>query len=52
MLKRHAIRILRQAGHTPDDQRFLMLRRARGLASAQLVIVENWFKEIKTKALR
>ena len=36
----------------PDDQRFLMIRRATSLASAQLFIVEHCFKEIKTKALR
>ena len=42
----------RNYDNAPDDQRFLMIRRARGLASAQLVIVENWFKEIRTKALR
>ncbi len=32
-----------------DDQRFLMVRRARGSASAQVVVVENWFHELETR---
>ena len=35
---------------TPDDQRFLMVRRAAGAAGAQLVVVENWFEEAKPTA--
>ena len=35
---------------SPDDQRFLMIRRARGSASAQVMVIENWFEEIKAKA--
>jgi eukaryotic-like serine/threonine-protein kinase len=34
----------------PDDQRFLMVRRASGTSSAQLVVVENWFEEAKATA--
>ena len=35
---------------SPDDRRFLMIRRAPGSASAQqLVVVENWFSELKSK---
>ena len=34
---------------SPDDQRFLMIRRARGSASAQVVVVENWFEEMKAR---
>jgi hypothetical protein len=35
---------------TADDQRFLMVRRAAGAASAQLVVVENWFEEARPTA--
>ena len=35
---------------TPDDQRFLMIRRARGSGSSQIVVVENWFEELKQRA--
>jgi eukaryotic-like serine/threonine-protein kinase len=33
-----------------DDQRFLMLRPAAGSASDRLIVVENWFEELKAKS--
>jgi serine/threonine-protein kinase len=32
-----------------DDQRFLMVRRAAGTSSLRLIVVENWFDEIRAK---
>jgi serine/threonine-protein kinase len=37
---------------TPDDQRFIMLRPVRSDAREDLVMVENWFDELKTKVPR
>ena len=39
--------------HTPyavssDDQRFMMIRRA-GAAQGELILVQNWFEELKAK---
>jgi WD40 repeat protein len=34
----------------PDDRRFLMIRRSAASTPDQLVVVENWFEELKTKA--
>jgi Tol biopolymer transport system component len=31
----------------PDDQHFLMIRRRGGSANAQMVVVENWFEELR-----
>jgi Tol biopolymer transport system component len=31
----------------PDDQHFLMVRRRGGSSSAQMVVVENWFGELR-----
>jgi serine/threonine-protein kinase len=31
----------------PDDQHFLMIRRRGGSPSAQMVVVENWFDELR-----
>jgi serine/threonine-protein kinase len=31
----------------PDDQHFLMVRRRGGSSSAQMVVVENWFDELR-----
>jgi serine/threonine protein kinase/Tol biopolymer transport system component len=33
-----------------DDQRFLMLRPVAGSASDRLIVVENWFEELKAKS--
>ena len=35
---------------SPDDQRFLMVRRAAGVASAQVIVTENWFEDAKARA--
>jgi len=34
----------------PDDRRFLMIRRAAGGTPDELVVVDNWFEELKTKS--
>jgi hypothetical protein len=34
----------------PDDRRFLMIRRFVPNAPDKLIVVENWFEEIKTKS--
>ncbi|MGH7704061.1 MAG: protein kinase domain-containing protein [Gemmatimonadales bacterium] len=34
----------------PDDQRFLMLRQRGGGERADLILVENWFTELRAKA--
>jgi serine/threonine-protein kinase len=36
----------------PDDQRFLMIRANAANRSDDLIVVENWFEEIKAKARR
>jgi len=33
-----------------DDQRFLMLRPVAGSGSDRLIVVENWFEELKAKS--
>jgi len=33
----------------PDDQRFLMVQRASGSTSGQIVVVEHWLDELKAK---
>ena len=35
---------------TPDDRRFLMLRQTGGSAPDKLIVVENWFEELKAKS--
>jgi Tol biopolymer transport system component len=35
---------------SPDDQHFLMVRRAAGVASAQVIVTENWFEDAKAGA--
>jgi Tol biopolymer transport system component len=34
----------------PDDRRFLMIRRATGSAPDELIVVDNWFEELKSKS--
>ncbi len=34
---------------TPDDQRFVMLRRGTQTKTGQLIRVQNWFEELKAK---
>jgi serine/threonine-protein kinase len=34
----------------PDDRRFLMIRQATGSAPDELIVVENWFEELKGKS--
>ncbi len=34
---------------TPDDQRFVMLRRLGGVNVGELIVVENFFEELKAK---
>jgi eukaryotic-like serine/threonine-protein kinase len=33
----------------PDDRRFLMIRRVAGAPPDELIVVDNWFEELKTK---
>jgi hypothetical protein len=33
----------------PDDRRFLMIRRVPGGARDELIVVDNWFEELKAK---
>jgi hypothetical protein len=33
---------------SPDDQRFLMIRPVAGSAPDRLVVVENWFEELRS----
>jgi hypothetical protein len=33
----------------PDDRRFLMIRRVSGGAPDELIVVDNWFEELKAK---
>ena len=42
----------RNYGVSPDGQRFLFILRAKSSAYAQLVVVENWFEELKAKAAK
>ena len=34
----------------PDDRRFLMIRQATGNAPDELIVVDNWFEELKSKS--
>ena len=34
---------------TPDDQRFVMIRRVGGEDVGELIVVENFFEELKAK---
>jgi Tol biopolymer transport system component/tRNA A-37 threonylcarbamoyl transferase component Bud32 len=34
----------------PDDRRFLMIRRATGNAPDEVIVVDNWFEELKSKS--
>jgi eukaryotic-like serine/threonine-protein kinase len=34
----------------PDDRRFIMIRRVAGSAPEELVVVDNWFEELKAKS--
>ncbi len=34
---------------TPDDQRFVMIRNRRGEEAGELIVVENFFEELKAK---
>jgi Tol biopolymer transport system component len=34
----------------PDDRRFLMIRQATGSAPDELIVVDNWFEELKAKS--
>jgi hypothetical protein len=36
----------------PDDQRFLMIRSRAASGSDELIVVENWFEELKAKSRR
>jgi len=36
----------------PDDRRFLMIRPVAGSAPDKLIVVENWFEELKAKSRR
>ncbi|HEY1953598.1 MAG TPA: hypothetical protein VGG76_12415, partial [Gemmatimonadaceae bacterium] len=33
----------------PDDQRFLMIRQVAGGVPDELIVVDNWFEELKAK---
>jgi serine/threonine-protein kinase len=35
---------------SPDDQRFLMIRKLNPALPEKLIVVENWFEELKAKA--
>lgn len=35
-----------------DDSRFLMIRPVAGTGDDKLIVVENWFEELKTKSRR
>ena len=58
----HGSEYIRGSGYTaydvsPDDQRFVMIRRiisglAQGQDSTRLMLVENWFEELKAKVGR
>ena len=34
---------------TPDDQRFVMIRNLGGTDAGELIVVENFFEELKAK---
>ena len=34
----------------PDDRRFLMIRRSVATTADKLIVVENWFEELKAKS--
>ncbi len=34
---------------TPDDQRFVMIRNSRDVEASELIVVENFFEELKAK---
>ena len=34
---------------TPDDQRFVMIRNLGGQEGSELIVVENFFEELKAK---
>ncbi len=34
---------------TPDDQRFVMIRNLGGQEASELIVVENFFEELKAK---
>ena len=34
---------------TPDDQRFVMVRSLGGVEASELIVVENFFEELKAK---
>ena len=34
---------------TPDDQRFVMMRNSRDVEASELIVVENFFEELKAK---
>ncbi|MFL5482909.1 MAG: protein kinase domain-containing protein [Gemmatimonadaceae bacterium] len=34
----------------PDDRRFIMIRRVAGSAPDELIVVDNWFEELKAKS--
>ncbi len=34
---------------TPDDQRFVMIRNLGGQEASELIVVENWFEELKAR---
>ncbi len=40
----------RQYDVSPDDRRFLMIRQLRTVVAGKVVVVENWFEELKAKA--
>jgi dipeptidyl aminopeptidase/acylaminoacyl peptidase len=42
--------VLRQYDVSADDRRFLMIRPVTADASANLIVVENWFEELKAKS--
>jgi hypothetical protein len=41
---------LAQYAVAPDDQRFLMIRRVPGGVPDELIVVDNWFEELKVLA--
>ena len=34
---------------TPDDERFIMIRRVGGASANKLILVQNWFEELKAR---
>jgi hypothetical protein len=37
---------------SPDDRRFLMIRQVSNSNPDRLIVVENWFSELKAKPLK